>query len=58
VGPALVALLDDARLTALARGAWPALERLDLRSNHLHVLALEDARCWAPALVELHIIGY
>ena len=46
--------LGDAGLAALARGAWPALARLNLRYNNLCAqLALEDARRWAPALVEL-----
>ena len=47
--------LGDAGLTALARGAWPALERLDLRWNFFGAPpTLEDARRWAPALVEMH----
>jgi hypothetical protein len=47
--------LLDAGVAALARGAWPALEVLNLCSNDLSVRpALEDARRWAPALVELY----
>ncbi len=46
--------LGDAGLAALARGAWPALECLDVRWNNLRAPPnLEDARRWAPALVEL-----
>ena len=46
--------LGDAGLAALARGAWPALEALDLRWNNFGAPpTLEDARRWAPALVEL-----
>ena len=42
-------------LAALARGAWPALEWLDLRDNRLVAEpTLEDARRRAPALKELH----
>ena len=37
----------------LARGAWPALERLILCGSDAEV-TLEDARRWAPALVELY----
>ena len=48
------ARLGDAGLAALACGAWPALEVLDLRYNILGAPpTLEDARRWAPALVEL-----
>ena len=47
--------LGDAGLAALARGEWPALEVLDMRANTLGAPpTLEDARRWAPALVELH----
>ena len=46
--------LGDAGVAALARGAWPALEVLDLRNNSLGApLALDNARRWAPALVQL-----
>ena len=48
------ARLSDAGVAALARGAWPALERLHLYGNGLRAPpTLEDARRWAPALVEL-----
>ena len=48
--------LDAAGVAALARGAWPALVRLDLRRNGLGVPpTLEDARRWAPPLVELRL---
>jgi hypothetical protein len=48
------ARLGDAGLAALARGEWPALEWLNLGGSGLGApLALEDARRWAPALVEL-----
>ena len=47
-------VLGAAGVAALARGAWPALEVLDLSANGLGApMALEDARRWAPALVEL-----
>ena len=46
--------LGDAGVAALARGAWPALRCLSLRNSGLSApVALEDARCWAPALVQL-----
>ena len=46
--------VGDTGLAALAGGEWPALERLNLRRNQLTArLALDDARRWAPALVEL-----
>jgi hypothetical protein len=46
--------LGDVGVAALASGAWPALEVLDLRNNGLAApLALEDARRWAPALEKL-----
>jgi len=45
------AQLGGAGVTALAAGAWPALEWLDLRNNGPGAaLTLEDARRWAPAL--------
>ena len=45
---------SDAGLAALARGTWPALEVLHLNGDYLGgSLTLEDARRWAPALVEL-----
>ena len=47
--------LRAAGVAALARGAWPALEVLDVRGNGLRLLAREDARRWAPALKELHV---
>ena len=48
--------LGDAGVAALARGEFPALERLNLRSNRCRTpLTLEEARRWAPALVELHL---
>ena len=48
--------LGDAGLAALARGQWPAVECMDLRSNGLSAPpALEDARRWAPALVDFHV---
>jgi hypothetical protein len=47
--------LCAACVAALARGEWPALERLVLGRSALSApLTLEDARRWAPALVELH----
>jgi hypothetical protein len=44
-----------AGVVALARGEFPALERLDLRGNLFfrESPALEDARRWPPALEEL-----
>ena len=46
--------IGDAGVAALARGAWPALARLDVSYNRRTArLALEDARRWAPALVAL-----
>ena len=46
--------LGDPGVAALARGEWPALERLVLLLNHLdRQPTLEDARRWAPALIEL-----
>ncbi len=45
--------LGNAGIAALARGAWPALEVLHLSGNFSARPALEDARRWAPALVEL-----
>ena len=47
-------LLSAASFKALARREWPALERLRLVGNGLGAPpTLEDARCWAPNLVEL-----
>ena len=49
-----VCRLGATGVAALARGAWPALEWLNLFGNDIGAqLALEDARRWAPALVEL-----
>ena len=46
--------LGDAGLAALARGEFPALERLVASGNRLGApLELEDARRWAPTLLEL-----
>ena len=48
------AQLGDGGLAALARGAWPALQVLDVCGNGFRAPpTLEDARRWAPALVEL-----
>jgi hypothetical protein len=39
------------------RGAWPALQRLDLRWNSLGAPpTLEDARRWAPALQDIEVV--
>ena len=46
--------MGDGGLAALARGDWAALWRIDLRWNDLGApLTLEDARRWAPKLVQV-----
>ncbi len=51
--------IDAAALAALALGAWPALEVLDVYQAGLPptdvVVSVGEVRRWAPALVELFL---
>ena len=47
--------LQERGWATIARGEWPALQQLSLTSFDVPgIFTLDDARRWAPALLELH----